>query len=398
MRAALLTREYPPEVYGGAGVHVANLADALTPLVDVAVHCFGAPRDSPLVAGTYRPWDRLVSGDDPSGGTLGVLSVNLAMAAGLASCDVVHSHTWYANFGGHLAKQLHGVPHVMTMHSLEPLRAWKAEQLGAGYALSRFCERTAVEAADAVIAVSGQMAADVLATYPDVPPERVSVVHNGVDLDAYHRDLSDEALRRYRVPQELPLVVFVGRMTRQKGITHLLEAARLLAGAAVFVCCVGAADTPEFAAEVRAVRDRAVTAGAEIVWIEETVAQPDLAQLLSHARAFVCPSIYEPFGLVNLEAMACGAPVVATAVGGIPEVVEDGVTGYLVPYDVAGADAERMLVDGLADRIRRLVDDPSLSERMGVAGRRRAEQHFSWTTVAERTVAVYRRAAANRAS
>jgi len=393
VRAALLTREYPPEVYGGAGVHVANLATALAPLLEVAVHCFGAPRRQPLVARTYRPWE-LLAEDDPSGGTLGVLSVNLAMAAALGGTDVVHSHTWYANFGGHLAKQLYGVPHVMTMHSLEPRRSWKAEQLGPGYALSRLCERTAIESADAVIAVSSQMASDILESYPDVAPERVSVIHNGVDLEAYRPDAREDALRRYGVPTDRPLVVFVGRMTRQKGITHLLDAAMHLAGEAVLVLCVGAADTPEFAAEVRGLRDRAIAAGVEVVWIEQTVPLPAMAQLLSHARAFVCPSIYEPFGLVNLEAMACGTPVVATAVGGIPEVVEDGVTGYLVPYDPAAADADGELAQGLAERLQRLLADPALARRMGGAGRRAAEDRFSWATVAQRTAQVYARVAA----
>lgn len=390
MRAALLTREYPPEVYGGAGVHVANLATAMAPLLGIDVHCFGRPRHLPLVAGTYQPWDAVTAGDR-SGGTLGVISVNLAMAAAVSGCDVVHSHTWYANFGGHLVKQLSGVPHVMTMHSLEPLRAWKAEQLGPGYALSRFCERTAIESADAVIAVSEQMASDILASYPTVPAGRVVVIHNGVDLEAYHPDPRPDALLRYAIPPDRPLVIFVGRMTRQKGITHLLDAAPHLDGEAVLVMCVGAADTPEFAAEVRELRDRAVAAGVTIVWIEETVPMPELAQLLSHARAFVCPSIYEPFGLVNLEAMSCGAPVVATAVGGIPEVVEEGVTGYLVPYEPGGPDADRRLSEGLASRLNVLLADPELSARMGRAGRQRAEERFSWETVAHRTADLYRR-------
>ncbi|GAC1342532.1 MAG: glycogen synthase [Candidatus Dormibacteria bacterium] len=392
MRAALLTREYPPEVYGGAGVHVANLATALAPLLDVEVHCFGEARSVPLVAGTYRPWEALTP-EDASGGTLGVISVNLAMAGALGRSDLVHSHTWYANLGGHLAKQLYRIPHVMTMHSLEPLRAWKAEQLGAGYALSRFCERTAIESADAVIAVSSQMRTDIITSYPAVAPDRIAVIHNGVDLEAFNPDPRTDALERYRVPLDRPYVAFVGRMTRQKGITHLLDASLQLAGKAVLVLCVGAADTPEFGAEVRHLRDRAAAAGVEIIWIEETVPLPALAQLLSHARAFVCPSIYEPFGLVNLEAMACGAPVVATGVGGIPEVVIEGETGYLVPYHQGDATADRRLADGLADRIKRLLADPALAGRLGRAGRLRAERHFSWRTVAERTAEVYHRLA-----
>ena len=304
MRVGILTREFPPEVYGGAGVHVEYLARELARTVEVAVHCFGEPRQSALVAGAYQPWEAL-AGPEPSSAALEAMSVDLAMAARLGGVDVVHSHTWYANLAGHLAKLLWDVPHVVTTHSLEPLRPWKAEQLGGGYALSSFCERTALEPADAVIAVSAQMRADVIACYPAVDPARVAVIHNGVDVEEYAPDRGVAVVDRLGIDPDRPSVVFVGRITRQKGIVHLLEAAEHIDPAAQLVLIAGAPDTPEIGAEVRTVLARARHRDGGLLWIEEMLDRREVIQVLSHATVFVCPSVYEPFGLVNLEAMAC---------------------------------------------------------------------------------------------
>lgn len=390
MRVALLTREYPPEVYGGAGVHVEYLSRELARLVDVEVHCFGPPRDSELVAAAYRPWEAI--GSAAPHAALQTMSVNLLMAAGVAGADVVHTHTWYANFGGHLAKLLHGIPHVATTHSLEPLRPWKAEQLGGGYAVSCFCERTALEAADALIAVSGAMRADVLACYPAIDPQRVVVVHNGVDPTEFYPDGGTGALERLGIDPGRPSVVFVGRITRQKGIDHLLSAAADLDPAAQLVLFPSAPDTPEVGEEMRARAAALAEAGGGVRWIERVLPRPELVQVLSHATVFVCPSVYEPFGLVNVEAMACGAAVVASAVGGIPEIVADGETGLLVPFEASPdggpADPKGFAAD-LAAAINRLVGDPGAARRMGQAGRRRVLEHFSWQAIAAKTVAVY---------
>lgn len=418
LRVALLTREFPPEVYGGAGVHVAELAQALSQLtkgrlVDVEVHCFGAPRPSPLVAGAYRPWEVLASGRLEAA-AFEVLSVDLAMASALGQpgalaggrgdlgagvggdpAELCHSHTWYANLAGHLAKLAWDIPHVVTTHSLEPLRPWKADQLGGGYAISSWCERTALEAADGIIAVSHAMRADVLACYPALDPARVEVIHNGIDTQHWRPDTATDALERYGLDPSQPLVVFVGRMTRQKGLTHLLAAAPHLPREAHLVCCAGTPDTPEIAAEVADLVARARLAGARVTFVEGHLAHHEVAQILAHATVFVCPSVYEPFGLVNLEAMACGTAVVASAVGGIPEVVVDGETGLLVAVEMAGeapSDPERFAAS-LAERVGALVGDPALARRMGEAGRRRAVEHFSWSVVAERTAALYHRLA-----
>ncbi len=392
MRVGILTREFPPEVYGGAGVHVEYLARELARTVEVAVHCFGEPRQSALVAGAYQPWEAL-SGPEPSSAALEAMSVDLAMAARLGGVDVVHSHTWYANLAGHLAKLLWNVPHVCTTHSLEPLRPWKAEQLGGGYALSSFCERTALEHADAVIAVSAQMRADVIACYPAVDPARVAVIHNGVDVEEYAPDRGVAVVDRLGIDANRPSVVFVGRITRQKGIVHLLEAAEHIDPAAQLVLIAGAPDTPEIGAEVRTVLARARHRDGGLLWIEEMLDRRDVIQVLSHATVFVCPSVYEPFGLVNLEAMACETAVVASAVGGIPEIVVDAETGYLVPCDVSAErpdpEAARRFAEALADRINALVTQPALARAFGEAGRRRVVEHFSWSSVAERTVALY---------
>ena len=393
MKVALLSREYPPEVYGGAGVHVEYLARELADLVDLGVHCFGAPRESALVAGAYQPWEALAGGG-PHRSALRTMSTDLLMAAGVEGVDLVHSHTWYANFAGHLAKLLYDVPHVATTHSLEPLRPWKAEQLGGGYALSSFCERTGLEHADAIIAVSRQMRDDVLRAYPRVDPQRVAIIHNGIDPDEYAPDHGDDVLRAFGIDPGRPSVVFVGRITRQKGLVHLLQAAPAIDPEAQLVLCAGAPDTPEIAAEVKALVDDVRSARGGVVWIEQMLGRAKVAQILTAASVFVCPSIYEPFGLVNLEAMACEAPVVASAVGGIPEVVVDGETGYLVPFE-AGDDAFGSPQDpsafaaALAERINALLADPATAKRFGAAGRRRVLDHFSWRAIATQTLDLY---------
>ncbi|HMK96650.1 MAG TPA: glycogen synthase [Acidimicrobiales bacterium] len=391
-RVALVTREYPPEVYGGAGVHVEYLSRQLSELVDVGVYCFGKPRSEELVRGAYEAWEAL--GRDGKGTALRVLSTDLRIAQDLADADVVHSHTWYANFAGYLSQVLYGAPHVMTTHSLEPLRPWKKEQLGPGYALSSWAERSAIEQADAVIAVSAAMAADVLHVYPEVPPARVKVVHNGIDAHEFFPDRATDGPRRLGIELGRPYVLFVGRITRQKGITYLLEAAKSFAPGAQVVFCVGAPDTPELEREVSAQVTELAESRGGVFWVEEMLPRPELVQLMSHAAVFVCPSVYEPFGLINVEAMACGAPVVASGVGGIPEVVVDGVTGYLVPYEPSG-DAYGSPEDpaefsaAIAERVNRVLASPEEASRLGAAGRERALAQFTWAAVAAKTVQVY---------
>ncbi len=394
MRVALLTREFPPHVYGGAGVHVEHLAPALSAHVDVAVHRFAEPGDRAVAAAAYAPWEALAD-PAPHTAALRTMSVNLAMAANLGGVDLVHSHTWYANFAGHLAKLLYDVPHVMTSHSLEPLRPWKAEQLGGGYALSSFCERVAVEAADRVIAVSARMRDDLLACYPAVDRNRVVVVHNGVDVSAYAPDPRTDVLDRHGVDPDRPTVIFVGRITRQKGLVHLLAAAEQLDPDAQLVLCAGAPDTPDIAAEVRAGVARLAATRTGVVWIERLLPRADVVQLLSHATVLACPSVYEPFGLVNVEAMACATAVVASRVGGIPEIVVDGETGLLVDVgpsvDAHGEPADRCAFTArLATALNDLVRDPDRAVALGAAGRRRVEEHFSWDAVAAHTATVYR--------
>jgi starch synthase len=385
VKVGLLTREWPPDIYGGAGVHVRELAAHLRPLVDVDVHCFGAPR--PDAEAHAVPAD--LTGANPALQTLGV---DLEMVRDTAGVDLLHSHTWYANLAGHVGGLLHGVPHVITAHSLEPLRPWKIEQLGGGYRVSSWVEATAYSHAQAIIAVSEGMRRDILAAYPQVDPSRVHVVHNGIDTDAYRPDASVEALERHGVPLDRPYVLFVGRITRQKGLAHLLAAARDFTEGTVLVLCASSPDTPEMGEEIaQAVEVLRAERGADsVIWIEEQASLDDVRQLLTHARVFACPSVYEPLGIVNLEAMACEAPVVASAVGGIPEVVVDGVTGLLVAYDPADPAA---LETGLADAINALVADPARAKAMGRAGRARAIADFSWDAIAQRTVAVYRAAA-----
>jgi starch synthase len=380
----LLTREFPPDVYGGAGVHVEFLARELRALAEVRVHTWStakATEDPPDVR-RHAPAETL----DGANEALRSLSVDLAMADGVADCDLVHSHTWYANLGGHLAKLLHGIPHVMTAHSLEPLRPWKAEQLAGGYLLSSWAERTAIEAADAVIAVSHGMRADILACYPALDPARVRVVHNGIDTALYRPTAETAALARHRIDPSRPYVLFVGRITRQKGVPHLLRAARSLDPSTQLVLCAGAPDTPAIDAEFRALVDELRRTRDGVVWIPEMLPRPEVVQLLSHAAVFACPSVYEPLGIVNLEAMACGTAVVASAVGGIPEVVDDGRTGRLVRYDEKDPAAfER----AFAEALDAMTADPSAAARMGEAGRERAVREFGWDAVARRTAAIY---------
>jgi alpha-maltose-1-phosphate synthase len=378
VRVALLTREWPPAVYGGAGVHVEHLVAELRRHAQVDVHCFGEPR---VDASAHQPWSDLASANP----ALGVLSADLAMAAAVDACDVVHSHTWYANLAGRLVSAMHGVPHVMTAHSLEPLRPWKAEQLGAGYAVSSWVERTAIEAADAVIAVSQGMRGDILATYQTVDPDRVHVVHNGIDTDVYRPVEQPDVLARYGVATDRPVVLFVGRITRQKGLPDLLASARWFDPEAQLVVCASAPDTADLYAEVAAAMDALQVERTGVVWVQHNVPQPDVIALYSHATVFVCPSVYEPLGIVNLEAMACGTAVVASAVGGIPEVVDNNRTGLLVPPSDPRA---------LADAVNALLGDPQRAAAYGRAGRKRAEHEFGWGVVAERTLAVYEAARA----
>jgi len=390
VRVDLLTREYPPEVYGGAGVHVEYLVRSLRAHADARVHCFGAPRSEEGVRAYAEPAG--LAGANPALRTLGV---DLEMAAGCAGTDLVHSHTWYANLAGHVAKLLHGVPHVATAHSLEPLRPWKAEQLGGGYALSSWCEKTALEAADAVIAVSAGMMRDVLSAYPELSPDRVHVVHNGIDTEQYSPDRDTDVLDRLGIDTSLPSVTYVGRITRQKGLPYLLRAARHLPDKVQLVLLAGAPDTPEIAAEVQQLADELRQERSGVIWVQEMLPKPDVIQVLTHSTLFVCPSVYEPMGIVNLEAMACETAVVATATGGIPEVVAEGRTGLLVPISQANdgsgtpLDPERFVSD-LAAAMNELLADPERAAAMGRAGRQRAVDHFSWDAVAERTIEVYR--------
>jgi alpha-maltose-1-phosphate synthase len=383
-KIAILTREYPPEVYGGAGTHVEYLARELRRLTDVSVHCWGAPRNEPGVT-SHQAWAALTE-PKPESSALQAISIDLAMAAAVKGADLVHTHTWYANLAGHLAKLMWSIPHVMTIHSLEPLRPWKAEQLGGGYALSMFCERTAIEAADAVIAVSHGVRQDVLNCYPAVNPERVHVIHNGIDPEIYSRQRSPETLERFGVDPNRPFAFFNGRITRQKGLPLLLEAALKLDSRHQLVIAASNPDTPEIAAEVAALVQRVTSERGDLIWIDHFISREDLIHLHSHATVFVCPSIYEPFGLVILEAMACETPVVASRVGGIPEIVVEGETGYLVDLDPADTQG---FTSALAARIDHLLGDTALAARMGAAGRERVLKHFGWPALASQTVQLY---------
>ena len=390
MRVDVVTKEYPPEVYGGAGVHVAELVRALRSSLDVTVRCFGQPRDEADVY-AYRVPETL-AGANP---TLATLGVDLEIAQDVAGADLVHSHTWYANAAGHLASMLHDIPHVATAHSLEPLRPWKAEQLGGGYRVSSWIERDAFESAATVIAVSAGMRRDILRSYPSLDESKVAVIHNGIDPELWKPVDDPELVRSLGIDPDRPSVVFVGRITRQKGLPYLLRAARLLPPEVQLVLCAGAPDTPEILAEVQAGVAALQEERTGVVWIEELLSHDKLSAVLSQATTFVCPSVYEPLGIVNLEAMACAVPVVGTATGGIPEVVDDGVTGRLVPIDQledgtgTPRDPERFVHD-LATILTEVVSDPDRARQMGQAGRARAVREFSWTTIAERTIEIYR--------
>jgi glycogen synthase len=398
MRVGIFTREYPPLVYGGAGVHVDYLSRELAKEIGVEVHCWG-PQHSDvgnLVVRGAEPWSEISNGTEGKfKGALEAFSLNLTQIKALEGIDVVHTHTWYVSMAGFLAKKLYGVPFVLTTHSLEPLRAWKAEQLGSGYAMSSWMERTAIVDADAVIAVSQGTKADIQKAYPDVDPGRIHVIYNGIDLAEYQKTAETKALTDYGVDPSVPYVLFVGRITRQKGVTHLVDAIRYLPAETQVVLCAGAPDTPEIATELREKVNAARKDHPRIVWIEKMVTKQETIQLYSHARVFCCPSVYEPFGIINLEAMACRAPVVASATGGIKEVVVDDKTGYLVPFDqdpVTSFPREpETFARDLGARINALLKDPEKCKRFGDAGRRRVEDIFSWTAIAHQTIDLYRR-------
>jgi len=377
----MLTREWPPDIYGGAGVHVEHLAAELRKKITVDVHCFGEPRSDATA--------HVVPGSlSDANAAIQTLAVDLEMVNSSAGVELLHSHTWYANLAGHIGGLLHGVPHVVSAHSLEPLRPWKEEQLGGGYRVSSWVERTAYASADAIIAVSHGMRGDVLTAYPMVDPARVHVVHNGIDTDVYTPDTGTDVLDEYGIDRSRPYVLFVGRITRQKGLVHLLKAARRFQDDVVLVLCASSPDTKEIGEETSAAVQQLLAERGEssVIWIQEQVVRTKLVQLFTHALAFVCPSIYEPLGIVNLEAMACETAVVASAVGGIPEVVVDGATGLLVPYDATEPQAFEV---AFADAVNVLAADPQRARMMGVAGRARAVSDFGWDAIADRTIAVY---------
>lgn len=442
MRVGLMTREYPPYVYGGAGVHVEYLSRELAKTIEVDVHAWGEtpeadslhdpqlPHGAHLQVHFEQPWPMISNGTTAKfKGALEALSLNLLQNLHLEKLDIIHTHTWYVAMAGFLAKKLYGIPFVLTTHSLEPLRAWKAEQLGTGYALSSWMERTAILDADAIVAVSNGTKDDIVKAYPDVDPSRIHVIYNGIDLQQYQYTPDISALVKYGVDPEKPYVLFVGRITRQKGVTHLVEAIQYLPAGTQVVLCAGAPDTPEIATEMRAMVEavRQFTPGSQraavenftengghstatgdptgtghnLVWIEQMVTKAEAIQLYSHCAVFCCPSVYEPFGIINLEAMACRAPVVASATGGILEVVVEGKTGHLVPFEAdpettLPSDPEQFAKD-LATRITQLLADPDKAQRMGDEGRKRVEEHFSWTAIAAQTIQLYESLIAKRA-
>ena len=392
MRIDVLSREYPPEVYGGAGVHVAELVRALRHLdgIEARVHCFGQSRAEEGATGYADP-----PGLAEANAAIRTLGVDLEMVAGCTGTDLVHSHTWYANMAGHLAKLLHGVPHVVSAHSLEPMRPWKAEQLAGGYAVSSWAEKTAYEAADGVIAVSAAMREDIVRSYPAIDQRRLHVVHNGIDVEDWAPVHAPQRVRELGVDPDRPSVIFVGRITRQKGLPLFLRAAAQLPPDVQLVLCAGAPDTHEIESEVQGLVNGLAEDRQGVVWIREMLPRPDVVALLTAATAFACPSIYEPLGIVNLEAMACETAVVATATGGIPEVVVDGETGWLVPIEQAAdgtgtpLDPDQYIADFAAALVE-AVEDPERARTRGLAGRLRAQQSFSWPAIAEQTLEVYR--------
>ena len=393
MKLSLLTREYPPSIYGGAGVHVAQLVPQLRKLIDVEVHCMGEPRDGATAHAEDFP--------PGANAALRVLGADLSMAEAIGDVDIVHSHTWYANMGGHLAALMRDIPHVVTSHSLEPHRPWKAEQLGGGYRVSSWAEKTAYEAADAVISVSAGMRRDVLESYPNLDPAKTFVVKNGIDTDEFRPDHDTTVLKELGVDLDRPSVAFVGRITRQKGLVHLVRAATQFDPDTQVVLLAGAPDTPEIAAEFNdAFAELQKQRTAPVIWVQEMLPRASVRQVLTNATVFACPSIYEPLGIVNLEAMACEIPVVASAVGGIPEVVVDGETGLLVPYDPAQAEDPAYVSgfeEAFAEKVNQVTRDAGLAERFGKAGRQRCIDEFSWAKIAQETVDVYQKAIENHA-
>jgi starch synthase len=400
MRVGLITREYPPNVYGGAGVHVEYLSRELAKKIEVEVHCWGNQCDdfhNLHVRGLEPPSGITGDSSQKFKGAVDALALNLAQLKELSAIELVHTHTWYASMAGFLSKKLYNIPFVLTTHSLEPLRAWKAEQLGSGYALSSWMERTAILDADAIIAVSNGTKADIMKAYPEVQHERIHVIYNGIDLDEYRYTEDITALKKYGVDPARPYVLFVGRITRQKGVTHLVDAIPHMPPGTQVVLCAGAPDTPEIAAEMRQKIEavRRGTLDAEIIWIDQMITKGEAIQLYSHCAVFCCPSVYEPFGIINLEAMACKAAVVASATGGILEVVVEGETGHLVPFDpdpktTFPADPAKF-ARALAAQVTDLLEDPAKAKRYGEAGRKRAEEKFAWSQVADQTIALYRK-------
>jgi starch synthase len=394
MRIDLITKEYPPNIYGGAGVHVAELVKVLRNTIDVKVRCFGEVRDETDTFAYTHP-----AAFDSANGALQTMATDLAMVADIADTDLVHSHTWYANFTGQVASKLHGAPHLITAHSLEPLRPWKEQQLGGGYRLSSWIERSAYEDATGIIAVSSGMREDILRAYPQIDPAKVTVVHNGIDLEAFRSATDFDSVRANGVDPDQRSVLFVGRITQQKGLPYLLKAARELPTDVQLVLAAGAPDTPQILQEVTDLVEELRKIRGNVIWIQKHLSRSELIALLSSATVFACPSIYEPLGIVNLEAMACSIPVVATATGGIPEVVSDGATGLLVPIeqlsDGSGTplDEARFVAD-FAEALNRMLASDQIRQ-FGEAGRARVEQNFSWNSIAEKTLSVYRGAIEN---
>lgn len=394
MRIDLVTKEYPPNIYGGAGVHVAELVKVLRQSIEVKVRCFGEVRDESDTYAYKHP-----SAYDSANGALQTVATDLAMIEDISGTDLVHSHTWYANFAGQVASKLHGVPHLITAHSLEPLRPWKELQLGGGYRLSSWIERSAYEDATGIIAVSAGMREDILRAYPQIDPAKVTVVHNGIDLEAFQSSQDFDSVRANGVNPDQRSVLFVGRITQQKGLPYLLKAARELPADVQLVLAAGAPDTPEILQEVTDLVEELRKLRSNVIWIQKHLSRPELIALLSCATVFACPSIYEPLGIVNLEAMACSIPVVATATGGIPEVVADGETGLLVPIeqlsDGSGTPLEeKLFVSNFADALNQMLESKKLDE-FGRAGRLRVEQNFSWNSIAQKTLSVYHGAIEN---
>lgn len=391
MRIDLITKEYPPFIYGGAGVHVAELVRVLRESIEVKVRCFGEERNETDTFAYRHP-----SNFDRANGALQTLATDVNMVGDIAGADLVHSHTWYANFAGQTASALHGIPHLITAHSLEPLRPWKEAQLGGGYRLSSWIEKSAYETAAGIIAVSDGMRKDILRAYPQIDPAKVSVVHNGIDLKAFQAADKPDLVRQNGIDPDARSVVFVGRITMQKGLPYLLKAARELPSDVQLVLCAGAPDTPQILEEVTQLVAELRKVRNNVIWVEKHLSREELIAILSAATVFACPSIYEPLGIVNLEAMACGTAVVATATGGIPEVVAHNETGLLVPIeqlqDGSGKPLdEKKFVADFAAALNQMLEHPKLNE-FGAAGRARVEQHFSWNSIADATIRVYKSA------